>query len=491
MLQISSKAPKRTVLVIFSKNNLSALPYFDIEEKKVIQGMLNGGMKVLPFTKQLKLYILFPIDAVGDTGDKDVLHERLRVQGNAIYKVCKDYKESDLSLDVLGNVDKSQLSSLLLGLALSDYEFIKYRTKAREYHLKVSIDPMILDEESVEEINLICESVRIAKDLVNEPVSHLNAVQYSKDIVKIGKSSGFSVTVWDQKKIEQEGMGGIIAVNRGSSAPATFNILEYKPSKAINKKPLVLVGKGVVYDTGGLSLKTTRNSMDMMKSDMAGSAAVVGAMYAIAKSELPYHVVGLIPAVENRPGYEATCPGDVITMYDGTTVEVLDTDAEGRLILADALHYAKRYKPELVLDFATLTGSALRAIGKEASVMMGTADKDVKRFIRKAANATGERIVEFPFWDEYGEYMKSDIADLKNLGPSDAGSITAGKFLEHFVSYPWLHFDIAGPAYVASNYNYRGKWATGYGVRLLFKFVQNQCKDVNEKREKKDRDKHR
>ena len=227
--------------------------------------------------------------------------------------------------------------------------------------------------------------------------------------------------------------------------------------------------------------------MDMMKSDMAGSAAVVGAMYAIAKSDFPYHIIGLIPAVENRPGYEATCPGDVITMYDGTTVEVLDTDAEGRLILADALHYAKRLKPELVLDFATLTGSAMRAIGKEASVIMGTADKEVKKEIRRAGNTTGERTVEFPLWDEYGDYMKSDIADLKNLGPMDAGAITAGKFLEHFTDYPWMHFDIAGPAFVPGQYNYRGKWATAYGVRLLFKFVQNQCKDVNTKSEKKGR----
>jgi leucyl aminopeptidase len=178
---------------------------------------------------------------------------------------------------------------------------------------------------------------------------------------------------------------------------------------------------------------------------MAGSAAVVGAMHAIAKANLPYHVIGLIPAVENRPGYEAICPSDVITMYDGTTVEVLDTDAEGRLILADALHYAKRYKPELVLDFATLTGSAMRAIGKEASVMMGTADKSTKKKLRKAGNSTGERMVEFPLWDEYGDYMKSEIADLKNLGPMDAGAITAGKFLEHFTDYPWVHFDIAGP----------------------------------------------
>ena len=484
MLQISSKNPKRTVLVVFSKANLNALPFFDLEEKKSIQAKFNDGLKVIPFSKQYKTYILFPMETADE---RDILHEKLRVQGHHVYRICREAKEKDISLEVLGDINREMLSSLLLGIVLSDYEFLKYRTKSKEYSLTIHIDPILLDESAVNEINLVAESVRITKDLVNEPVSYLTAVQYSKDIQKLGKQAGFSVTIWDQKKIEQEKMGGIIAVNRGSSAPATFNILEYKPSKHINKKPLILVGKGVVYDTGGLSLKPTKNSMDMMKSDMAGSAAVVGAMYAIAKSDFPYHIIGLIPAVENRPGYEATCPGDVITMYDGSTVEVLDTDAEGRLILADALHYAKRLKPELVLDFATLTGSAMRAIGKEACVAMGTADKEVRKEIRRAGMSTGERIVEFPFWDEYGEYMKSDIADLKNLGPADAGSITAGKFLEHFTDYPWMHFDIAGPAFVPSQYNYRGKWATAFGVRLLFKFVQNKCKHVNIKPEKKSR----
>ncbi|HPN19422.1 MAG TPA: leucyl aminopeptidase [Chitinophagales bacterium] len=486
MLQISTKPPKRAVLVIFNKINLNILPFFDIEEKNAIQQRLNDGVKIIPYSKQQKTYFLFPLE-IDLTTKEDNIHEKLRIQGNTIYKMCKEYKEAELSLEVLGDFGKEYIASILAGINLSDYEFLKYRTKPKGYSLTVHVDPLLVDEAVINELNLIADSVRITKDLVNEPVSFLTATQYSKEIQKIGEAAGFSVTVMDQKEIEAEQMGGVIAVNLGSSAPATFNILEYKPKKHKNEQPLVLVGKGVVFDTGGLSLKPTRNSMDMMKSDMAGSAAVVGAMHAIAKANLPYHVVGLIPAVENRPGYEAICPSDVITMYDGTTVEVLDTDAEGRLILADALHYAKRYKPELVLDFATLTGSAMRAIGKEASVMMGTADKSTKKKLRKAGNSTGERMVEFPLWDEYGDYMKSEIADLKNLGPMDAGAITAGKFLEHFTDYPWMHFDIAGPAYVSSNYNYRGKWATAYGVRLLFKFVQNQCKDDNAKPEKKSR----
>ena len=486
MLQISAKPAKRAILVLFTKVNLNILPFFDIEEKKAIQQKINDGVTLFSFNKQQKTYILSSIE-IDAKIEEDKQHERLRILGNSIFKVCKENKEQYISLEVLGDIHQDSLAAILLGINLSNYEFLKYRTKPKGFTLTVHIDPILISETIVSEINLLTESVRITKDLVNEPVSFLTAAQYSKEIQKLGEAAGFSVTVLDQKEIEAEQMGGVLAVNAGSSAPATFNILEYKPAKHKNEQALVLVGKGVVFDTGGLSLKPTRNSMDMMKSDMAGSAAVVGAMHAIATAKLPYYVIGLIPAVENRPGYEAICPSDVITMYDGTTVEVLDTDAEGRLILADALHYAKRFKPELVLDFATLTGAAMRAIGKEASVIMGTAEKSIKKKLKKAANCTGERTVEFPLWDEYTDYMKSDIADLKNLGPMDAGAITAGVFLKHFTDYPWMHFDIAGPAYVSAPYNYRGKWATAYGVRLLFKFVQNLCNDEQPKPEKKSR----
>ena len=245
-------------------------------------------------------------------------------------------------------------------------------------------------------------------------------------------------------------MGGVLAVNSGSFTDPSFSILEWKPANAVNEQPIVLVGKGIVYDTGGLSLKPTPNSMDLMKSDMAGSAAVIGGIYAIAQAKLNVHVIALIPATDNRPGNNAYAPGDVITMYDGTTVEVLNTDAEGRLILADALHYAKQYNPMLVLDFATLTGAAVRAIGKEGIVCMGTADEATKSTMKQAGQQQYERLVEFPLWAEYGEQLKSSIADITNLGGPTAGAITAGKFLEHFTDYPWMHFDIAGSAFITT-----------------------------------------
>jgi leucyl aminopeptidase len=249
--------------------------------------------------------------------------------------------------------------------------------------------------------------------------------------------------------------------------------MEYKPKSHKNKKPFVLVGKGVVYDTGGLSLKPTPNSMDSMKCDMAGAAAVGAAMYAIAKAKLNVHVIGLVPATDNRPGFNAFAPGDIIHMMDGSTVEMLNSDAEGRMILGDALHFAKRYKPEMTIDIATLTGAAVAAIGMSGIVSMGTASKRYTDKLKASGNNVFERLAEFPFWDDYNDLLKSDIADQKNLGGPYAGSITAGKFLQKFTDYPYYHLDIAGPAFLPAKDGYRIKGGTGVGVRLFFDFFNS------------------
>jgi leucyl aminopeptidase len=210
-----------------------------------------------------------------------------------------------------------------------------------------------------------------------------------------------------------------------------------------------------------------------MKSDMGGAAAVIGAINAAAKAELPIHVIGLIPATDNRPGEKAYVPGDVVKMYDGSTVEVLNTDAEGRMLLADALAYAKNYKPQVVVDLATLTGAAAVAIGKYGVVAMGTADNKDFAKLDAAGKECYERVARFPFWDEYDELLKSTIADQKNIGGREAGAITAGKFLEHFTDYPWIHIDIAGPAFLDSADHYRSQGGTGVGVRLIYQFLKS------------------
>jgi leucyl aminopeptidase len=360
------------------------------------------------------------------------------------------------------------------GILLYNYQFLKYKSNKKENSIKeILVKSKGLKEEDIKELYYLCKGTCIARDLVNEPVIYLTAEQFSQDLEVLGKEAGFKLEVFNLLKIKSLKMGGLLAVNIGSPNSPTFNILEYNPSNAINTKPIILIGKGVMYDTGGLSLKPTPNSMDSMKSDMAGAAAVVGAIYAIAKNKLPVHVVGLIPATENRPDGNAITPGDVITMFSGKTVEILNTDAEGRLILADALTYAKKYNPKLVIDIATLTGAAARAIGKEGIVYMGNAAEKDKKLLEKSGYEVYERLVEFPLWEEYKEQLESDIADIKNLGGASAGAITAGIFLQNFVDYDWLHLDIAGPSFLPATDSYRGKNGTGVGVRLFYQFIKN------------------
>ncbi len=318
----------------------------------------------------------------------------------------------------------------------------------------------------------IAEAACEARNLVNEPPNVLTATRLARESERLGEQYGFNVEVFGKAKITSLKMGGLLAVNRGSVEPPTFSILEYKPDNPRNKRPVVLVGKGVVYDTGGLSLKPTPNSMDFMKCDMAGAAAVIGTLCGVAALNLDVHVVGLVPATDNRPGANAFAPGDIITMYDGTKVEVLNSDAEGRMLLADALAYAKQYDPSLVIDLATLTGAQVVAIGSPGMALMATANDNVVSEMDAAGYHTYERVVRLPLWQEYRDMLKSEIADIKNLGPAQGGAITAGKFLEHFTSYPWIHLDIAGPAWNAQTDSYRGQGGSGVGVRMLLRFLE-------------------
>lgn len=406
------------------------------------------------------------------------IKEALRKAG---YSACQHLQKQKAEKVVVVDFCDSPEFALALaeGIALSNYQFIKYLKDSKEKQSTISeiaISSNHLNEADVQKLAATVEAVYAARDLVNEPASVMSSVKMAEEFQKLGKEAGFKVDVFDKKKIESLKMAGLLAVNQGSAQDPTFSILEWKPAKAVNSKPIVLVGKGVVYDTGGHSLKPTPDSMDYMKCDMAGAAAVAGVLYSLAKTQLPVHVIGLIPSTDNRISAEAYSPGDIITYSDGTSVEVLNTDAEGRLILADALLYAKQFNPELVVDIATLTGAAHRAIGNVGIVGMGNAsDETINRIMEAGANVY-ERIALFPFWDEYAELMKSDIADLKNIGGELAGAITAGKFLEYFTNYPYFHLDIAGMAFMKKPDSYRGTGATGIGVRLLYNFLNDYCK---------------
>jgi leucyl aminopeptidase len=363
---------------------------------------------------------------------------------------------------------------VLEGLSLASYKFDKYLSDKKEVTLK---DVYTSNKKvKIDQINTVVNATSWARDLVNEPISYLTAPQLSVEIQEKCKDTGIKVEVFEKAKIEALKMGGLLAVNKGSIDPPTFTILEWKPKNAKNKKPIVLVGKGIVYDTGGLSLKPTPNSMDMMKSDMGGAAAMVATTYAAAKLDIPLHIITLIPSTDNRPGGNAYAPGDIVKMYNGMTVEVLNTDAEGRMILADALSYSDKFKPELVIDAATLTGAAVRSFGTFASCAMGNAKQEEFDMMTEAGVHVHDRIIQLPFWDDYKEEMKSPIADLKNLGGPYAGMITAGKFLEHFTSSAYIHLDIAGPAFLPKNDSYRLQGGTGAGVRLLIEFLKRKAK---------------
>ena len=362
------------------------------------------------------------------------------------------------------------------GIALRNYQFLKYKTKASEQINSLGSVYLLsknLSEQAIENMNIIVDACSRSRNLVNEPVAYLNAVKIAEEFEKMGKEAGARVEVLNKKKIESLKMGGLLAVNKGSVDPPTFTIMEWKPADAKNKKPIILVGKGVVYDTGGMNVKTG-NFMNDMKMDMAGGAAVAGALYAIARAKLPVYVLAFIPATDNRVNGNAYVNGDIITMHDGTTVEIINTDAEGRMLLADALSYAKRYKPQLVIDAATLTGSAMRAIGVYGiAAMQSKAEREFKK-LAESGEKVYERLVELPFWKEYEDELKSDIADIKHLGGANAGAITAGKFLEHFTDYPYIHLDIAGPAYLDKPFSVYPAGATGIAVRLLYQFIESK-----------------
>lgn len=411
-------------------------------------------------------------------GTKNAKLEMLRTQGAKLQGLTKKAKIERIVV-IPVNCINDEVFAFVEGVLLSNYQFLKYKGDAGKIVnslMQVDIYSDQLEDSDLEDLRIVIEAVYNARDMVNEPVGYLTAPKFAEEMAALGREAGAKVEVFNKKKIESLKMGGLLAVNRGSIDPPTFTVMEWKPADRINKKPIVLVGKGVVYDTGGLSLKPS-NSMDTMKCDMAGGAAVAAAVYAIAKAKLPVYVVGLIPATDNRPDGNAYTPGDVIIMHNGSTVEVLNTDAEGRLLLADALSYAKNYKPEMVIDLATLTGAAARAIGPQAMVgMQAKCDKEFE-LLKRSGDAVHERIVEFPLWDDYKEQIKSEVADLKNIGGVDAGAITAGKFLEHFTDYPYVHLDIAGPAFLSKRDSYRGIGGTAVGVRLLFEFMKRKAQE--------------
>lgn len=318
----------------------------------------------------------------------------------------------------------------------------------------------------------IANGVNTARDLSNAPPNEMTPTKMGQEAQRIAGAQGSKVSckILGLQEIKKENMGGLLGVSQGSDQQPRLVILEYWGAKK-SEAPVVVAGKGITFDSGGISLKPS-SGMDEMKHDMSGAATVIGLFEALRELKPKVNVVGLAACAENMPSGKAIRPGDILKTRSGKTVEVLNTDAEGRLVLCDALDYAKKYKPKAIIDLATLTGACVVALGHEAAALMGN-DDQLKRKLQEAAAASGERVWEMPLYEEHTDALKSEVADLKNVGGRDAGALTAGAFLQSFVdkSQPWAHLDIAGTAWLTKPRGYYGRGATGYGVRLLVDYL--------------------
>ena len=379
------------------------------------------------------------------------------------FKELKKYFESERHL----------LQSMLEGIHLGNYTFDNYksdRKKTDDLNFLIHYTDQKILKKSIENSGKIMSAVYFTRDLVNEPANTLTppelAARTKKELIKLG----IKVTVFEKNELKKRKMNAILAVGGASSNPPSLITMHYKPSVKPRRK-IALVGKGVCYDSGGLSLKPT-SSMLEMKADMAGGGAVIGIMKAAAMMKLPVEIIGVVPAVENMVGGSSYKPGDIVVASSGKSIEVKDTDAEGRIVLADALHYVSQMKPDEIIDFATLTGACVVALGEIAAGLF-TQNDSLAENLLQSGSLTYERLWRMPFWNDYNKMIKSEIADVSNLGQRWGGAITAGKFLEKFVDekIPWAHIDLAGPAIKHKSNNYTEKYDTGFGVRLMVEYL--------------------
>jgi len=405
-------------------------------------------------------------------GKKDnVSPERIRRAGGRALTYLRDLgiQRPVLStrfLHTLGQSPADFAEGGLLGL----YRFDTYRSEKQSNRiigLTILSRPSADLNRRIRHVKTVASASAFARDLINTPANDMTPTDFARVALSL-RGKGMSVKVLGKKELVKLGMGAYLAVSSGSKEPPKCIVLEYRGSR---KPPVVLVGKSITFDSGGISLKPSEG-MEKMKYDMAGGAAVMGVMKAAAELKLPAHIVGLLPATENLPGGAAVKPGDVVRSFSGKTIEIVNTDAEGRLALADALGYAKRFKPRAVVDIATLTGACAIALGGEAVAMMGN-DRDLLDAFKKAGDDTYERVCEMPLYEEYKDYLKSDIADIKNVGGRIGSLMASAYFLYEFAGQtPWVHLDIAGTAWAEKDRPYIPKGASGIGVRLILNLIE-------------------
>lgn len=412
--------------------------------------------------------------------------ESARICAGKAARKAQELGIKEFSMLQFPNLDEGLVEAMTEGIALALYSFDKYK-EAKEPTSKIEEVTILINSDSlrfqsvVEKANIIVDAVNFARDIGNLPPNDCPPAHLASIAVSLAQDYGIKARIMDRYELENMGMGGIVAVGKGSNNPPKLIVLEYTGANDPQQKPYLLVGKAVTFDTGGISIKPSEK-MDEMKFDKCGGCTVLAIVRAIASMKLAVNVVGIVPSVENMPSATSYRPGDIIRMYNGKSVEVLNTDAEGRMILADAIAYGiVTYGPKAVIDLATLTGAAIIALGANVAPLIGN-NKQLTDRLRKLSDKTREKMWELPLYDEYYEQIRSTYADIKNIGGRPGGAITAAAFLSNFVNdVPWVHIDIAGTAWTQEgthekSYNHRG--ATGFGVRTLVKLLMEDEKQL-------------
>ncbi|MFH1770418.1 MAG: leucyl aminopeptidase [archaeon] len=456
-----------------------------------LKGRISKAVKEKKFEGEFKQ--LFSVSSLGTISAEKVLLvglgkrkeftiEKLRRIAGFTAKVARDGKINNfittlVETDVKDKTTEEKALAVTEGMLLGIYEFTKYKTdkKAHPHMIKEAI--IVTNEaakvnKGVKKGIILSEATNYARDLVNMPAGDATPTFLADEAKKAAKNYGIKIKVLGKKEMEKKKMNSILGVSRGSSQEPKLVVMETNPSA---KKKIAFVGKGITFDSGGLDLKPF-NYMTDMKCDMAGSAAVLGAVIAAAKLKLPVNILGVMVLSENMPGQSAQKPGDIITAYNKKTIEILNTDAEGRLVLADAVAYAEEQKPIAIVDIATLTGAVVVSLGYSAAGLVSSNDK-LKEALKKAGDETHERVWELPLWDEFREAVKGDIGDVRNVGKGkgyEAGTVIGGTFIEQFVKKtPWAHIDIGGTGWFLEPSDYIPKDGTGFGVRLFINLIEN------------------
>jgi leucyl aminopeptidase len=483
------------------KSNCLIVPVFDGKPKdnpqlkelpseigKQIQGLLRseiaGGREGKNYLLKIAGKSGFDFLLLIGIGKPDKFErDSLRKFGGVIASALKGKKFRKAAIHLspaikIGN-DLSILSQTIVeGISLGAYELLKYKSEPQKAMLPEKFTFVLPArwnkrqfDSGIKTGEIMAWGQNLSRDLIGHPSNYLTPQEMARTARMLGRRHGFTCQVFGKDRIKKLKMNCLLAVNSGSAKPPQFIIMKYRGAKS-NKPPLCLVGKGITFDAGGISIKPALD-MDQMKGDMGGAACVIASMAVAARLKLPINLVGLVPTTENLPSGSAYKPGDILTALNGKTIEVLNTDAEGRLILADALSYAQRLKPAAIIDVATLTGASIVALGYVSSAMFTNDDNLRKNFLKASADSS-EKTWEMPLWQEYQDQIKSSIADIKNTGGRPGGSCTAAAFLNNFTGdYPWAHLDIAAVDVVFTEGAYKPKGASGYGVRLVSEFMRN------------------